>query len=107
MNFKKLTEEEIKKLANDIYVGNVFTDRHIKNPEDVSRVFMPLVFLDEKQAKELEKKAPGMIYEYMSEASPMMINGMPAFATLRMLSREDAKKVIDKYNKIVETVKDI
>lgn len=45
-DFKKLTDEEIKDLANDIYKGLVFTDRHIQNPEDLSRVFMPLVFLE-------------------------------------------------------------
>lgn len=104
-DFKKLTEEEIKDLANDIYKGLVFTDRHIQRPEDLSRVFMPLIFLKEKDIEDLKKNPPGMTYEYMSEAGPRSINGMPMFWSVRMISQEDAKKVLEKYAKIVEAVK--
>ncbi len=103
-DFKKLTEEEIKELANDIYKGNVFTDRHIQKPEDLSTVFMPLIFLEEKDIDDLKKNPPGMVYEYMTEAGPRMINGMPTFWSVRMISQEDTKKVLEKYTKIVDAV---
>ncbi len=103
-DFKKLTEEEIKELANDIYKGLVFTDRQLNNPDDLCRVFMPLIFLKEKDIEDLKKNPPGMIYEYMGEASPRCINGMPMFLSVRMISQEDTKKVLEKYSKIVEAV---
>ena len=45
VDYKPLIDEEIKKLAEDIYRGLVFTDRLVQNPEDVYRIFMPLVLL--------------------------------------------------------------
>jgi hypothetical protein len=69
VDYKPMTEEEIKKLAKDIYTGLVFTDRHI------------------------QVASPGMIYEYMDKAGPMSINGMPMFCSFRFISQEDAKKV--------------
>lgn len=106
-DFKKLTEEEIKDLANDIYKGFVFTDRHLQSPDDLSRVFIPLIFLKEKDIEDLKKNPPGMIYEYMSEAGPRSINGMPMFLSVRMISQEDTKKVFEKYTKIVDVVNNV
>src|SRR3989344_8705422 len=97
VDYKPLTDEEIKKLADDIYKGLVFTDRHIKNPGDISRVFMPLVLLKEEQIEELKAESPGMIYEYTDKAGPMSIDGMPMFCSFGFLSQEDAKKVNEKY----------
>jgi hypothetical protein len=103
-NNKHLTDEEIKKLANDIYQGLVFTNRHIQNPDDLSRVFMSLNFLDEEQIKKFNADMPGMIYEYMENAGPRSINGMPMFMSFRVLNREDAKKVHEKYIQIKKAV---
>lgn len=107
VDYKPLTDEEIKKLADDIYKGLVFTDRHIQNPDDISRVFMPLVLLKEEQIEELKAESPGMIYEYMDKAGPMSINGMPMFCSFRFLSQEDAKKVNDKYLQIKKAIEKV
>lgn len=101
---KPLTEEEIKKLADDIYRGIIFTDRHIKNPDDIYRVFIPLVLLNEEQIEKFNADKHGMIYEYMDKAGPRSINGMPMFLSLRLLSQEDAKKVDEKYIQIKKAV---
>lgn len=104
VNYASLTDEEIKKLADDIYKGLIFTDRHIQNPDDISRVFMPLVLMKEEQIEEFRTNPPGMIYEYMEKAGPMSINGMPMFLSFRFLNQEDAKKVDKKYIQIKEAV---
>jgi len=104
VNYTSLTDEEIKKLADEIYRGLIFTDRHIQNPDDISRVFMPLVLMKEEQIEEFRANPPGMIYEYMDKACPMSINGMPMFLSFRLLSKEDAKKVDKKYIQIKEAV---
>jgi hypothetical protein len=107
VDYKPLTDEEIKKLADDIYKGIVFTDRHIQNPDDISRVFMPLVLLSEEQIEEFKANMPGMIYEYMDKAGPMAMNGMPIFPSFRLLSKEDAKKVDEKYLQIKNAVEKV
>jgi len=56
-------------------------------------VFMVLIFMGAKQRREMIKNPPGLIYEYLSEAGPRSINGMPSFFSMRMLSKADAEKV--------------
>ncbi len=104
VDYKPMAEEEIKKLSDDMYRGLVFTDRHIQDPNDVSRVFMPLALLEKEQIEELKVKDPGMIYEYIDKAGPRSINGMPMFFSFRFLSQEDAKKVMEKYLQIKEAI---
>ena len=100
VGYKSLTDEEIKKLADDIYKGLIYTDSHIQNPSDVPRVFMPLLLLQKEHIEEFEANPPGMIYEYMDKAGPMSVNGMPMFLSVRFLNKEDAKKVSAKYIQI-------
>lgn len=107
VDYKPLTCEEIKKLADDIYKGMVFTDRHIQNPDDISRVFIPLALLKKEQIEELKVDSPGLIYEYMDKAGPRSINGMPMFCSFRFLSQEDAKKVNEKYFQIKEVIEKV
>lgn len=107
VNCKSLTDEETKNLADDLYKGLIFTDRHVKNPQDVQRVFIPLVLLNQEQIEEIKTNPPGLIYEYMDRAGPMAINGMPMFLSLRMLNQEDAKKVLQKYNQIKEAIEKV
>jgi len=104
---KPLSEEEIGNLAEGIYRGSVFTDRHVHNPGDVSMVFMPLALIEGETLERLRKDPPGMIYEYMDKAGPMAINGMPMFLSLRMTNQEDAKKVFERVRKIEEAVKGV
>ncbi len=107
MVYKKMTDQEIKKLAEDIFRGLIFTDRQIQDKNEVSRVFMPLIFLNKKQMEELNNDNPGMIYEYMEKACNVSINGMPIFLSFCMISQIDAKKVFEKYNAILDSVKKI
>lgn len=109
VDYKPLTDEGVKKLADDIYRGLVFTDRHVQNPDDISRVFLPLVLLKKEQIEELLADLPGMImiYEYMDKAGPMSINGMPIFYSLRLLDQEDAKKVNEKYLQIKKAIEKV
>lgn len=107
VNYTSLTEEDIKKLAGDIYLGLVFTDRHIENPSDIPRVFVPLMLMGEEQIEELRSNPPGMIYEYIENASPMGIDGMPIFFSFRLLDQEDVKKVNKKYIQIKEAVEKV
>lgn len=81
-SYRSMTDDEIKQLADDIYRGRVFTDRHVQNPDDIPRVFIPLVLIDDEQREELNANPPGLIYEYMDRAGPLAMNGMPMFYSL-------------------------
>ena len=102
--YKPMTDDEIRKLAEDMYKGLIFTDRHLENQKELPMVFMPLALMDKELIGELVKNPPGMIYEYLDKAGPMAINGMPMFLSLKMTSVDDAKKVFDHYHKIKEAV---
>jgi hypothetical protein len=102
--YKQMTDQEIKQLAEDMYKGLIFTDRHIKIQNDILAVFVPLVLMEKEVIDELQRNPPGMIYEYIDKAGPMAINGMPIFLSLRLLSVDDTKKVFDRYNKIREVI---
>lgn len=102
--YKPMTDKEVKQLAEDMYKGLVFTDRHIQTQEDLPAVFMPLALMGKELIDELQKNPPGMIYEYMDKAGPMAINGMPMFTSFKMVSIDNVKKVFEQYNKIREAV---
>jgi hypothetical protein len=55
-----------------------------------------------KYYQEEQVTSIGMIYEYLSEASPMGLNGGPIFMSLRMFNKEDSKKVWEYYEKYKE-----
>lgn len=59
--------------------------------------------VEEKYYKEQRLPSIGLIYEYLSQAGPMSMNGGPMFMSLRMLNREDTKKMFEYY----ETYKEI
>lgn len=98
------TEEELKKLATDIYSGLVFTDKHMK--EGDSNPFMVLNLMDHKDVKELSEKC-GCIYEYLSSAGPRSVNGRPSFLSFQLLDKADAKIMWDKYFKIKEVIEKV
>ena len=137
------TDEELKKIAKDLYNGLIFTDSQCRE-SDIHSVFMCLLFMgpkaptkpkypnekisvennrdnalydvlqrDADQAKyeedmiwyekEIEYyhknflSSIGLIYEYLSEAGPMSVNGKPTFFSLKYLNKEDTEKMIDYY----------
>jgi hypothetical protein len=99
-----MTNDEIKKLAEDMYKGLIFTDRNIETKEDLPMVFLPLTLMGKELIDELRENNPGMIYEYLNMAGPMAVNGMPIFTSFKIVSIEDTKKVFEHYHKIKEAV---
>ena len=106
---KALTDDEIKRLAEDIYRNRVFTSNHI-NPNDMSliqTIFMPLAFMDEKTLEELMKDELGMFYEHMAQAGGRAINGYPAFTSFHFVNKEDTKKVWEMVENMRKAVQQI
>lgn len=103
---KKLADDEINALAEDIYRDRVFTSDQIRQGDlnILPVIFMALVFADQKLIEKMQKDAPGMIYEHFSEAGPRSVNGYPTFVSLHIVSKEDAKKVWEKFEQIKKAV---
>jgi len=103
---KKLTDDDINALAEDIYKGNVFTSNQIRK-EDMGMlpvIFIPLALAGPKLIEDMKREDPGMIYEHFSEAGTRSINGYPTFFSFHIVSQEDANKVWEKYEQIKKAV---
>ena len=93
------TEKDLKQIAMDLFDGKIFSDRHISENEAhmIGNVFMPIALGAFKDTPEEELKNIGMIYEYLSEAGPRSINGMPMFMSFRYLTKDEAKDMFVHY----------
>ena len=100
------TDEELKQIAKDLYAGQIFTDRHVSNPDLLSSVFMVLAFMqsETKVGKTFYDNPPALIYEYMDKAGPMGINGMPMFTSFCQLDKEECDKMFAYYEKVKEAM---
>lgn len=114
---KSHTDEELKKIAKDILDEKIFTDRHIRDKNLISSIFMVVHFLGAipkdstaHKAAEIEDDYQdimnnlGMLYEYYDKANHMSINSYPTFFSVRMLNKEDTVKVWEYYDKIKTAV---
>lgn len=99
-------DAQLRQIAEDLYKDNIFCDRHCRNPDDIPRVFMPIMFLSPKQARNLAKNA-AFIYEYKYKASPRSINGMPMFTSLNYLDRQETVKMFGYYKAIKDAVESV
>lgn len=93
MPIKDKTKDELKQLAMDIQANKVFTSAQLPEGEHLHTVFMIFAFMSEDTLTELLKDPPGLIYEYLSEAGPRSINGLPNFMTAKMINTSDAEKL--------------
>lgn len=84
-----MSPEKLKEFVMGVVDGRIFTDRHVRHPKDMTQVFMALNFMDPKA---LRVDDIGVIWEWMSEAGPRSINGMPMFMSFRMMNRSDAAR---------------
>jgi hypothetical protein len=100
-----LTELEILQIAEDIYKGQIFTDRHLRDKSMLQSVFMVLALADQKTIDSIKASKPGMFYEYLNKASPTAINGMPIFYSMRMANEDDTKKIFELVQKMEEAMK--
>jgi hypothetical protein len=82
-----MSKEEMKEFILGVCNGQIFTDRHCHNPNDIPLVFM-VIALGGLGGLDLEDL--GCIYEFMSEAGPRSVNGMPCFFSCRLMNKKDA-----------------
>jgi hypothetical protein len=104
------TDADLKKLAEDIYAGRVFTDRDataMGMGKQLHLIFMPITFLEGKVKTDFIKAKPGLIYEYLHKALPSGINGCPMFISFAYLAEKEFNKVREYYDKIKAAIEGV
>jgi hypothetical protein len=95
--------EELKQIAMDLVDGKIFSDRHLgeSNQSMLGSVFMPIVLgaFSKMTEEELKEGKVSFIYEYLSEAGPMAVNGMPTFFSMRVLNKEETEIMFEYHDK--------
>jgi len=104
------TDEELKQIAQDLLAGKIYSDRHIPKGESelaINMVFTPFMFLGEEDLKKMMDDKVVLIYEYLSEAGPREVNGMPTFMSFRTLTKDEFSKVVDFHDKIKSEIEGV
>jgi len=100
---ESLPIEQLKQIAIDFYKGLIFSDRHCESADDIRSTFMTLMFItDPEQIKEIVENS-GLIFEYISNAGPLAVNGRPVFMSMRLLNRKDTDLMFDMAKKLLES----
>jgi len=102
-------DKDLKQLAKDLLADKLFTTCHLRKGDEklVSSIFMPLMFIDEKQRDEMEAEKVEVLFEYISEANPRSINGYPMFMTMRTMNKEEWEKVIEYHDKMKKALDEV
>jgi hypothetical protein len=86
-----LSEEALRKLAQEIVEGKVFTDRDMRKADQMGgtmlgMIFMPVLLM---QSPGVYLADAGLLYEYWDQAGPRSINGYPIFFSVRKVIKKD------------------
>ena len=91
LTIQRLSDDEIRQFVLDVLGNRVFTSYHI--PESDNRmllsVFMALAFGAFKDIPRAELDQIGGIWEYMTEAGPLAVNGYPNFFSMHLMHIDD------------------
>jgi hypothetical protein len=102
----RLTEDEVKELARQIYKGEIFTSWQV-GQHDLAllpSIFMPLGLMDRSTKLKFLRDAPEMLYAPMSAAGPRGINGYPMFFEMSFVNKVDADRVWDEYQSVKQSL---
>jgi hypothetical protein len=109
MKYTPRSDVELETLAFDAFSGKIFTSFDCPRVEDLPMVFMVLALMTKEQLValkgETEEETPYIFYEYLSEAGPRSVNGMPTFFSVRYLNKTDFEKFKLRYTEIDELFK--
>jgi len=104
-----MTPEEIKQLATDTFKEKVFFSTMIRDIDNylLSSIFMPIIYMDNLQIKQLEKDRVSAFYEYMDKALPRAINGYPMFPSMRTITVDDLAEVQLMVKKLTDAINEV
>lgn len=83
-----------------MWAGRAFTSAHLQEHE-VTWVFLPLMLMGQENLDWLAAQEPYVLYEYVDQALPRTVNGLPQFISFRWLKRDEWNIVLG-YIKVLE-----
>ena len=97
LDLPRMSDDALRKLILDFVDGRIFTSVHIPSNQMqsmLSMVFMPLALGALHKVHPDSLANIGLIYEYLDQAAPRSINGMPIFFSCRMVHKDDWQRAI-------------
>lgn len=97
-------DEELKQIAVDLHAGKIYTSQHLKDPNLMGSVFMPLALMSLEDHIRLIANGETVMFEYMHKAGPLMVNDHPGFFSMQCLTDTEWRKVLDYWRAIEKAV---
>lgn len=88
-------EEDLRKFVDGAVSGRLFTSVQVEPVSLVPVVFMPVAMGAFVGWTDDEIKHVGVIWEWMDQAGPRSVNGMPMFMSMRIMNKEDWTRALD------------
>lgn len=85
-------DEELRLIAVGMVDGTIYSSLHLEPHDDLAMIFMPIALMSEVDRISFFQNC-GLIYEYVSKASPVAINGSPSFFSMNFVSLADTEKL--------------
>ena len=96
--YTQKTDQEIRQLALDMADGRVFLTT---DPHEIKLSFgMILIFLTGEYLRNLEQRDIVAFYEYISDALPQSVNGLPMFMSASTLTRDEFNRLCDAHEEV-------
>lgn len=102
------SKEELKEIALGMMNNTIFHSLQIRAHDEhlLQSIFMPLIFLDEVQFRSMEAAGAYSFYGKL-QGNEMGINGYPMLFNMGWMTKEETDQLIEIYNKIQSTLKDL
>lgn len=94
------SDAELEQLAFDALSGKIFTSFDCDRVEDLRLVFLPLGLMSREQLAAFKEDEPYMFFEYLKNAGPRSINGMPCFFSLQWLNKNEFERFSVRFEEI-------
>jgi hypothetical protein len=101
------SDKQLKQLALDAWAGKIFTSSQIPEGVELHLVFTALAMMDKDQLQKFADEKPMLFYEYIDEAAPASINGLPMFFSMKWLTEGEVPKFLEYLQKIETALKEI
>lgn len=95
---ERMSEEELRRFVHGLCDGDIFTSHHLANPEEeLPLVFLPLPLGLFNDWSTEEVGNVGVIWQWLREATPMSVNGLPSFFGCRVMHKDDWARAYTAY----------
>lgn len=100
-----MTDDRVREVAQELVAGRIFGSWMIPEGESPMVVFMVLAFMDHAALKEMEAAGIDHVFEHMSKANAVSVNGYPTFFSLQHINNADLLRVLATAKAIKDAIK--